>query len=592
VTAEHWKRIKRVFTKAAQIEDPSKRDAYLRNTCQGEDTLCAEVDSLLRQHREAKHEHFLSAYSSMDGKTILHYRVLAKIGEGGMGIAYKALDTRLNRLVVLKLLPPLLMADPESRSRFVQEAKTASALNHPNVVTIHDIAQVNGVDVIVMEYVPGKTLDGVIPSTGLTVSLTLHYALQIVEGLAAAHKAHNLHGDLKPLNIMVTDDGRVKLLDFGLAKMLSSTHRDLGEARHLVQFGTQAYMAPEQLRDRNLEPGPRLEIFSFGLILHQMLSGSHPFGSGTGDELSEAIRYKDPRALPPKVSASLAIIVERCLQKKPEKRFRSMLDLMIALRKCHGVKNPNALPIGFPPPLSPTEDARHRREEMEAASKAAAVGFISSVEMEQIRAIAGRIGYGNIAKSREALAELASLMDGNASQAIRDAVTSTLRDMILTVDDFGGNVVPFPVRELRKSVLELIRKLSQGNLSRCFKGHDLESLDLARAAFARHQPPPRGFDAATERRHHAKPRDDYAPHAGPLQCQRRREALPANSSIANEFGIADILCSLPAQPRPLPAKQHRCMLGFAVALPLGNTNCVENLSSLRSFRGISRRRRR
>jgi eukaryotic-like serine/threonine-protein kinase len=153
----------------------------------------------------------------MIGKTFSHYRILEKLGEGGMGVVYKARNTHLDRLVALKVLPPEKVSDLERKRRFVQEAKAASALNHPNIITIHDIANENGTDFIVVEFVQGKTLDALVPRKGLRLNETLKLAIQMADALAKAHSAGIIHRDLKPSNVMVTDDGLVRVLDFGLA---------------------------------------------------------------------------------------------------------------------------------------------------------------------------------------------------------------------------------------------------------------------------------------------------------------------------------------------------------------------------------------
>src|SRR5436190_17635611 len=150
----------------------------------------------------------------MLGRTIAHYEILDKLGEGGMGVVYKARDTHLDRFVAIKVLPPEKVADPERKRRFVQEAKSASALNHPNIVHIYDIAEADGVQFIAMEYVPGKTLDQLIGRKGLSLNETIEYAVQIADALAKAHSAGIIHRDLKPSNVMVTGDGQVKVLDF------------------------------------------------------------------------------------------------------------------------------------------------------------------------------------------------------------------------------------------------------------------------------------------------------------------------------------------------------------------------------------------
>src|SRR5687768_5435608 len=162
----------------------------------------------------------------MVGKLVAHYQVLEKLGQGGMGIVYKARDTRLDRLLALKVLPPERIVEPERKKRFIQEAKASSALNHPNIVHIYDIADVEGIPIIAMEYVKGQTLDQLIGRKGMKLSDALNYTVQITDALAKAHKAGIVHRDLKPSNIMVTEDGLVKVLDFGLAKLTESGETD------------------------------------------------------------------------------------------------------------------------------------------------------------------------------------------------------------------------------------------------------------------------------------------------------------------------------------------------------------------------------
>src|SRR5437667_11658311 len=196
----------------------------------------------------------------MIGRTLDHYRIVSKLGEGGMGVVYKAHDTHLDRPVAIKVLPPDKVADPARKQRFVQEAKAASALNHPNIVTIHDVSSCDGMDFIVMECIEGKTLGELIPPKGLRPAQALHHAVQIADALAKAHGAGILHRDLKPSNIMVTDEGRVKILDFGLAKLRDSADgsteaqtRTSPVTDEGMVVGTAAYMSPEQAEGRKVD---------------------------------------------------------------------------------------------------------------------------------------------------------------------------------------------------------------------------------------------------------------------------------------------------------------------------------------------------
>src|SRR5262245_11129757 len=190
----------------------------------------------------------------MTGQTLSHYQVLEKLGEGGMGVVYKARDTRLDRFVAIKVLPADKVANANRRQRFVQEAKAASSLSHPNIITVHDIAHENGADFMVMEYVQGKTLDQLIPRKGMRLSEALRISVQIAHALAQAHTAGIVHRDLKPSNVMVTESGLVKVLDFGLAKLKEASGNSEEESTRTLRpsteegtiLGTAAYMSPEQ----------------------------------------------------------------------------------------------------------------------------------------------------------------------------------------------------------------------------------------------------------------------------------------------------------------------------------------------------------
>ena len=215
----------------------------------------------------------------MIGKTISHYNILEKLGEGGMGVVYKARDTHLDRFVAIKVLPAEKVADPERKERFVKEAKAASSLNHPNIITIYDIGRAEGVDFISMECVSGKTLDQLIPRHGMRLNEALKYAVQIADALARAHSAGIIHRDLKPGNIMVNEHGLMKVLDFGLAKLTEATFSVEDDSTRTMRptteegkiVGTIAYMSPEQAEGKKVDA--RSDIFSFGSVLYEMVTG-------------------------------------------------------------------------------------------------------------------------------------------------------------------------------------------------------------------------------------------------------------------------------------------------------------------------------
>ena len=268
---------------------------------------------------------------AMTGGTVAHYQILEKLGEGGMGLVYKARDTHLDRFVAIKVLPPERVTDLERKRRFVQEAKAASALNHPNIITIHDIASEAGRDFMVMEFVAGKTLDQLIPRKGVRLGETLKLAVQIADALSRAHAAGIIHRDLKPGNVMVDEHGLVKVLDFGLAKL---TEPRVGEEAPTQTaagtiIGTVAYMSPEQAEGKPVDA--RSDIFSFGSLLYEMLTGRQAFKGESVVSTLAAILHQEPPSLGEEVPGELRRVVGRCLRKDPARRYQHMDDLRVAL---------------------------------------------------------------------------------------------------------------------------------------------------------------------------------------------------------------------------------------------------------------------
>jgi serine/threonine-protein kinase len=281
----------------------------------------------------------------MLGKTISHYEVVEKLGAGGMGDIYKAQDQRLNRSVAIKVLSPANSGDPERRRRFIQEAQAASGLNHPNIITIYDIVSQEDTEFMVMEFVAGRTLADLIPVGGLGAAKTLQYGVQIADALQAAHAAGIVHRDLKPGNIMVTGAGLVKILDFGLAKItfaesltaesLTDATQTLGGAPLTVEgsiIGTVSYMSPEQAQGKRVDP--RSDIFSFGVVLYEMLTGVKAFSADSAVSTLTAILRDDARPIGqivPGVPPELEQIVSRALRKDPEERWQRMAYMHAAL---------------------------------------------------------------------------------------------------------------------------------------------------------------------------------------------------------------------------------------------------------------------
>jgi serine/threonine protein kinase len=275
--------------------------------------------------------------TSLEGRVTSHYRLAEKIGEGGMGTVYTARDLRLDRSLAIKVLSGNL-TDAFRQQRFGQEARAASALNHPNVVTIYDIDRADGIDFIVMELVVGRSLDRVIPKQGLRTGDVLRYGSQIAGALAAAHAAGIVHRDLKPANVMIADSGHVKLLDFGIAKLAEAvpTGPD-GVTASLVRprteqgsiVGTVAYMSPEQAQ--GLPVDARSDIFSLGAVLYEMVTGQRAFSGETNVSTLAAILDKEPEPLSDATPPELNRIIRRCLRKDPARRFQHMSDLQVAL---------------------------------------------------------------------------------------------------------------------------------------------------------------------------------------------------------------------------------------------------------------------
>ena len=271
----------------------------------------------------------------MIGRTLSHYRINAAIGAGGMGEVYRATDSKLGRDVALKVLPPDVACDPERLARFQREARAIAALNHPHIVTIHSVEEADGVHFLTMELVEGQALDRLIPANGLPVERIFEIAGALAEALAAAHEKGIIHRDLKPANVMVTEDGRVKVLDFGLAKeMIVEPTSDAtltsaaGHTQAGMVMGTPAYMSPEQITGRAVDH--RTDIFSLGVVLHEMATGRQPFAGTSSVELASSILRDSPPLVTetrPDLPNDLARVIRRCLEKEPRHRVQTARDV-------------------------------------------------------------------------------------------------------------------------------------------------------------------------------------------------------------------------------------------------------------------------
>jgi serine/threonine protein kinase len=327
-----WEKAEQLYN-AALARPEAERAAFLVDACGGDEELRRDLESLVgKAQSAAAGAHVLAA-----GRQISAYRVISKLGAGGMGEVYLAEDTRLGRRVALKVLPREVADDPARKARLIQEARAASALNHPNIVTLHDIGSEGGIDFLVMEYLAGKPLTELIPRKGMPVKEALRCAVQIAGALASAHAAGIVHRDLKPGNVIVTEEGLAKVLDFGLAKKFGVA--PAGETRTQLTtegavLGTVAYMSPEQAEGKPVDA--RSDIFSFGTLLYEMVTGRRPFERGSNLSTLTAIVNEEPkpaRELAPHLSAELEQIIGRCLRKDSTRRFQHIDDVKVELEE-------------------------------------------------------------------------------------------------------------------------------------------------------------------------------------------------------------------------------------------------------------------
>lgn len=361
MTPERWQEVKKLLA-AALEQDPRQRAAYLDRSCT-DAFLRREVESLIAAHEQGntgfmQHPAF-DRGALKAGTNWGPYAIIAHLGAGGMGVVYKAEDTRLHRFVAMKFLPDDVARDPQALIRFRREAQVASSLNHPNICTVYDIGEQDGQCFIAMELLEGETLQTRVAGRPLALDVFLHLSLQITDALEAAHKKGIVHRDLKPSNIFITERGDAKLLDFGLAKHLrpesvaadaATVSRSLTVQGQIV--GTFAYMSPEQAQGKEVDA--RSDIFSLGAVLYEMVTGRRAFpGDSTATVIAEILRGepKSPKLLNPALPDDLPRIITKALDKNPADRYQSVNDLMIDLRRLKrestlSVEKARSLPSG------------------------------------------------------------------------------------------------------------------------------------------------------------------------------------------------------------------------------------------------------
>jgi serine/threonine protein kinase/tetratricopeptide (TPR) repeat protein len=385
-------------------------------------------------------------------QTISHYKILDRIGKGGMGVVYKAVDLRLHRTVAIKVLPPELIADLKRRKRFQSQAQAASALNHSNICTIYEIDEIDGNLFIVMEYVEGKTLREEIRQGPMEINKALDIAIQIASALEKSHRRNIVHRDIKPSNILITEENQAKVLDFGLARVVNTLPgtpfsevptEDVSLTEPGRVAGTLSYMSPEQISGKEVDG--RSDMFSFGLLLYEMLTGMHPFASDTVLQVVASILKVKPEpvaALNPSISPELDRIVMQMLEKDREKRFSSMTEMVQGLKKFRA-----------------DSTATHTTIISAQASRrllwAVVLGLIAITIVFAVGQF-GKLWLGiqDLPKEKHvAVLPFTSIGTEQANQAFCDGLMESLTSQLTQVEQFKGSLWVVPASEIRKEEL-------------------------------------------------------------------------------------------------------------------------------------------
>jgi serine/threonine-protein kinase len=396
------------------------------------------------------------------GRTILHYQVLAKLGEGGMGRVYQARDLKLERLVALKFLAPHLLESATARGRFFSEARALSALNHPHIATIYDVAECEGEPFLVLEHLPGGTLQSKIQRLAaenrrLSVGQILKYAVEIGEGLAHAHRNGIVHRDVKTGNVMFSGEGIAKVTDFGLARL-----SEAAQVTHPGQaLGTPAYMSPEQAEGKSVDQ--RSDIFSFGVLLYELATGQLPFRGDHWQAVVHQILSADPRPasrIRPDLPPLLDRVIGRAIEKDPARRYQRMDQVLRALEDVPR----EAGTAGEAASLRPTESmaplAGRRRRQLAWIAAMVALSLLGGVALVQprIRAAISRLVSAEAPERRLAVLPFLNVGEDPASQAFCDGLVESLTSSLTQMQQFQGSLLVVPSSEVRRQAVSSVRE--------------------------------------------------------------------------------------------------------------------------------------
>ncbi|HEU0178372.1 MAG TPA: protein kinase [Blastocatellia bacterium] len=467
MTPERWGQIEKLFYSALERE-PGVRAAFLDEACAGDEALRQDLETLLSAHDHTERDFEAikaevaadllaeDKIGSMAGMTLGRYHLLSPLGSGGMGEVYRALDTRLDREVAVKILPARLADNTEAMRRFEREAKAVAALSHPNILSIHDFGTEQGVRYAVMELLKGETLRSRLSRGALPWRKAVGIGVEIAEGMSAAHAKGITHRDLKPENIFLTLDGRTKILDFGLARIEASASDENITSAPTATFatepgfvmGTPGYMSPEQARGDEVEAPS--DIFSLGSVLYEMVTGRRPFAGKTVADTMAAILRDDPPELADSgktVPPDLAQVITHCLEKNPAERFQSARDLAFALKTISGGSGPSRfVPARWP--------ARFRAALIVAASAVLLLGAWRYLRLDGIKLqSSGQIQSIAVMPLESGAAEYEYFADGMTGELI-----DTLGQIGTLKVISGASVMRY--KGTRKPTAEIARELN------------------------------------------------------------------------------------------------------------------------------------